>query len=262
MKAKLSAMLKDQVGQTRSPKVETCVFLCLAEKSIMDIAPRAAISSLEAVGWKEGSDGLAYDPMAVVDPKKLVKDVGTLTTDVEMAGSCCNVPNGKELAYTLALKAATSMKPPVDLANLRPKKKQRRPAPSANGYIYTGTHMYIDLARDIEDQANAAAKAAVRRAFEAIAWAKLEAHCKSGLKKLEPPNSGTDASKLIIDEIKGLLRVHYRFTGKLCIGKANLVCQIEPYLTGGAPARSKSEASSAHSAPMEVDGVEDVDMFT
>jgi hypothetical protein len=61
----------------------------------------------------------------------------------------------------------------VDQANLRPKKKQRRPAPSANGYIYTGKHMYIDLARDIEDHVNAAAKTAVRRAFEAIAWAKL-----------------------------------------------------------------------------------------
>jgi hypothetical protein len=28
------------------------------------------------------------------------------------------------------------------------------------------------------------------------------------------------------------------------------------------PARSSSEASSAHSAPMQVDGVEDVDLFT
>jgi hypothetical protein len=85
-------------------------------------------------------------------------------------------------------------------------------------------------------------------------------HCKNGLKELEPPY---DASKLIIDGIKGLLlRVHYSFTGKLCTSKANLVGQIEPYLTGAAPARSSSEASSAHSAPMQVDGVEDVDLFT
>jgi hypothetical protein len=42
--------------------------------------------------------------MAVVDPKELVKDVDALMADVDMAGSCCNVPDVKMLAYTLALK--------------------------------------------------------------------------------------------------------------------------------------------------------------
>jgi hypothetical protein len=41
--------------------------------------------------------------MAVVDPKELVKDVDALMADVDMAGSCCNVPDGKTHNYRMTL---------------------------------------------------------------------------------------------------------------------------------------------------------------
>jgi hypothetical protein len=87
--------------------------------------------------------------MAVVDPKKLVKDVDALMADVDMAGSCCNVPDGKMLVYTLALnpgvKAATGMKPPVGPTNLCAKKKQAG-TECQWLHLHPGKHMHMDIA--------------------------------------------------------------------------------------------------------------------
>jgi hypothetical protein len=99
-----------------------------------------------------------------------------------MAGSCCNVPDGKMLAYTLALKAATGMKPPVGPANLCAKKKQAG-TECQWLHLHPGkhTHMDIDVAtgtrpcRMCIDERTSAAKAAVRKAMDAIASAKLKA---------------------------------------------------------------------------------------
>jgi hypothetical protein len=81
-----------------------------------------------------------------------------------MAGSCCNVPDGKMLVYTLALnpgvKAATGMKPPVGPANLCAKKEASR-------------HR-VPVATSTPREAHAHGHI-VRKAVDAIASAKLKA---------------------------------------------------------------------------------------
>jgi hypothetical protein len=110
MKGCLGKLLKQQVNRTDQGQVKLNIpiFLRLAELAILQIAPAAATHSLEAVGWKKEGGELTYNPMAVVDPKKLVKDIVVAGVGAEVAVVCYSVPDGKERVYEIVLSAVVN----------------------------------------------------------------------------------------------------------------------------------------------------------
>jgi hypothetical protein len=123
--------------------------------------------------------------------------------------------------------------------------------------------MYEDMAIDIARAAAAAAKVMVRRASDAIARAKCVLNCNTGLTELANPPATTNIAKLTMPEIVGLLRVHFKYTGKVGKNKPELVAQIAHYLVGlvgGGGGEGEGEGEGG--GGLEPEAVADVDMFT